>query len=189
MDGSGLARDSELLQTPVEELKATVHDRLKPSEEDPTPDDDTDDKDGDAPLIIYLICDEQDEEATDALVDYLFDEGFEVKLPVFDGSEAEVAEAHRDRLRRCDAALIYHGGGSEAWLDSKIRELLKAPGYGRESKIPLTAVYVAGPEDRVKRRFRTREVDDVIKCFEGFSPDALEPFMSKLGDLKGGSAS
>ncbi len=34
LDGSALARDSELLQTPIEELKATVHDRLKPREEE-----------------------------------------------------------------------------------------------------------------------------------------------------------
>lgn len=190
LDGSMLARDSELLQTPIAELKATVHDRLTPREEDAAPDGDAAPAEGeDGPLIIYLICDEQDEEATEPLDNYLYEQGFEVKLPVFDGSEAEVAEAHRERLRRCDAALIYYGGGSEAWLDSKIRELLKAPGYGRDGKIPLTAVYVAGPEDRVKRRFRTREVDDVIKCLDGFAAAALESWVNKLGELRGGHAS
>ncbi len=130
------------------------------------------------------MCDKQDDEAIGPLDDYLYGKGFEVKQSVFDGSDAEVAEAHRERLRRCDAALIYYGQGSEAWLDSKINELIKAPGYGRDAKIPATAIYVAGPENSSKQRFRTREVDEVIQCFDGFSPDALEPFMSRLHELQ-----
>ena len=38
--------------------------------------------------------------------DYLFENGLEVGIPVFTGTEAEVSEAHMENLRICDSVLI-----------------------------------------------------------------------------------
>jgi hypothetical protein len=45
---------------------------------------------------------------------------------------------------------------------------------------------VAGPKNPSKTRYRTREVDDVIKNFEDFAPDQLTQFLAKLTQRKGG---
>ena len=118
-------------------------------------------------------------------IDYLYNQKFEVLRPLFDGDVAEVNEEHQENLRICDAVLIYHGQANEVWLRGKLRDLRKAPGYGRATPILAKAIYVADPEDRQKARFRSHEVDVVIKNFGDFSPDPLEPFLTKLAQQKG----
>jgi hypothetical protein len=41
-------------------------------------------------------------------------------------------------------------------------------------------IYLTGPETDIKSRFRTREVDSVIKNFAGFEPETLQPFLKRL---------
>ena len=82
---------------------------------------------------LYLICDPKDEAAVEALEDYLFGQGLEVMLPAFDGDDADAAALHQDNLLTCNAVLVYYGAAPKAWVDIKLRELLKATGYGRGS--------------------------------------------------------
>ena len=79
----------------------------------------------------------------------------------------------------------YYGQANEAWLRAKLRDLRKAPGYGRTTPILATTVYVAGPSTPQKERYRTREVDTVIKNFEDFAPDSLAPFLSIVAQKTG----
>ena len=51
-----------------------------------------------------------------------------------------------------DTVLVYYGTAPKAWVDIKLRELLKATGYGRESPIAVQAVYIAPPDDRRKEQ-------------------------------------
>ncbi len=120
---------------------------------------------------VYLICEPRDEEAIAPLEDYLFSQGLEVCLPAFDGSDADAEALHRDNLIRCDAVIVYYGVAPRAWVDIKVRELLKAPGYGRSSPITLQAVLIAPPEDRRKERFRSLQAR-VIQQPGSFAPDA-----------------
>ena len=137
--------------------------------------------------LIYLLCDARDEEAVQPLDDYLFEqEKMEVRRPLFQGDEAEIRKDHQENLRLCDAVLLYHGHAGEAWLRAKLRDLRKAPGYGRKRAFAATAVYVAGPEGRRKERFRSHEVDAVIKHYDAFSPDVLAPFLDRINAQRGG---
>src|SRR5262249_54376084 len=52
---------------------------------------------GETPKL-YLICDPKDEEAVEALEDYLFAQGLEVLLPAFDGDDAVAAALHHENL-------------------------------------------------------------------------------------------
>jgi hypothetical protein len=82
----------------------------------------------------------------------------------------------------CDGAIVFFGAAPRAWVDIKLRELLKAAGYGRAEPLTLQAVYVAPPEDRRKERFRSLQAR-VIRQGAEFKPDAdLEAF---VGELKG----
>ena len=104
---------------------------------------------------LYLICDCRDEAAVEGLEDYLFSQGLEVCLPAFDGSDEDAEALHRDNLLTCDAVLVYYGSAPKAWVDIKLRELLKARGFGRQTPIQIQAVYVAPPDDHRKQRFRS----------------------------------
>jgi serine/threonine protein kinase len=134
---------------------------------------------------LYLICDARDEAAIEPIEDYLFAQGIEVCLPAFDGSDADAEALHQENLLSCDAVLVYYGSAPKAWVDIKLRELLKAAGYGRDSAIPFQAVYVAPPQDHRKERFRSHQAA-VIRGPEKFAP--CPPFDAFVGSIKGACA-
>lgn len=133
---------------------------------------------------IYLQCDQKDLDATTPLEEYLYDLGFEIKLPAFEGDESEVFEVHKENLLRCDATIIYYGNATDSWLNTKLADLQKIAGYGRPKPLEAKAVYIASPETKLKQRFRTREAL-TIKDFDDFSPDSLAPFIETIQKKKG----
>ena len=146
---------AEVIEGNLNLLKKDLIRRLAPPEEKPkaavpakSP--------GGAPKL-YLICDPKDEPAVEPLEDYLFGQGLEVMLPAFDGDDADAAALHQDNLLTCNAVLVYYGAAPKAWVDIKLRELLKATGYGRPAPIAIQAVYVAPPDDRRQERFQSHQ--------------------------------
>ena len=114
------------------------------------------------------------------LEDYLFDQGLEVCLPAFDVDDAEAAALHQENLMSCDGVLIFYGAAPKAWVDIKLRELLKAAGYGRETPITVQGIYIAPPDDRRKERFRSHQAS-VIHQPKEFVPSAeLDAFVSQI---------
>lgn len=168
--------NTEVLNAELEEFKTHMMDTLDNLEEDVIEVVETDS----GPPRVYLIYDKADTEEALVIDDYLYDQGFEVLTPLFDGTEPELRETHKDNLRTCDAALIYHGDGSEFWLNAKINDLRKAPGYGRSKPMAKKAVYISGARNSSKERFRSRELE-VIKQFDTFSGDNLRSFNEMLG--------
>jgi hypothetical protein len=174
---------ADILQTSLEDFKTVIHQRLAPevkeeadtsaAEERPTDDEDSN------LLRIYVIYDQRDSEGPAPLEDYLFDKGYEVIVPVFDGDEAQVRRDHEENLSICDGVLLYYGAANELWLRRKLREIQKSAAFGRKKPITAKAIYVAPPETPPKRRLRTREAL-VINPQEGFEPSALDPFLSQL---------
>ena len=83
-------------------------------------------------------------------------------------------------LQRCDAVLIYVDQAGPAWLQAMLDEIKQAPGYGRGAPFKVTGIVLAGEEDRYKSRYRTREVDLVMKSFDDFNPDSVRVFVEGL---------
>ncbi len=169
---------SDVLESSLEELKTLIHQRLaqiaNPEPEIP----DVDPCDCEV-VRIYMIVDQRDQDASRALEDYLFDQGHEVILPVFEGDEVDVREDHEENLKTCEAVLIYWGEADQLWLRSKRRDLWKIRGYGRSSQPLAQAVYVAPPMNPEKERFRARE-HLVLNQPAEFDPAALEPFLTAI---------
>lgn len=110
---------------------------------------------------------------------YLEDQGFAVTLPLREGMEAEIREDHQDSLVLCDAVLIHYGAGREFWLRTKLRDLVKAPGWGRAKPLLAKAVYLAAPDTPQKHIYQTKEAL-LLRGSEHFSPATLEPFVVQL---------
>jgi hypothetical protein len=170
-------RGTEILEaTGVEDLKTMIRDILKRSAAAkalPT----------EAPVagqdpIVYLICDPSDLDAALPLRDYLMAQGVEAVLPLKDGDERQIREDHQQNLIDCEAALLYWGRAGEAWVRSQLRELLKAPGYGRPNAIQLQGVYLATPASEAKGRFMTRQAM-MLRETATFSTD-VQPFLERL---------
>jgi serine/threonine protein kinase len=170
-----LHRGAELIEGNLNLLKKDLIRRLSPPEEKPAPA-----KTSSGAPKLYLICESKDEAAVEALEDYLFDQGLEVCLPAFDGNDSDAAALHQENLLTCDAVLVYYGASPKAWVDIKLRELLKAAGYGRETPIHIQAVYIAPPEDHRKERFRSHQAQ-VIRQGHQFTPSPeLNEFVGQV---------
>jgi len=172
---------AEVIEGNLNLLKKDLIRRLAPPEEKPKAAAPAKSPSG-APKL-YLICDPKDEAAVEALEDCLFSQGLEVLLPAFDGDDADAAALHQDNLLTCHAVLVYYGAAPKAWVDIKLRELLKATGYGRPAPIAVQAVYIAPPDDRRKDRFHSHQAG-VIRQPGEFQPSAeLDAFVSQIKEV------
>jgi hypothetical protein len=163
-------------------LKTYIQDKLRPKPKSLTANGNGNGKAG--PLRVYVICDKQDYDAIAPLEDHLFGQGFEVTLPLMEGDEAEVREDHKESLLLCDAVVIFYGNASEGWLRTKLRDLQKITGYGRTKPMLAQAIYTGPPETPAKQRYRTREAL-LLRNFEAFTPDAVQPFIDEIKKTKG----
>jgi hypothetical protein len=134
---------------------------------------------GAATTMVYLVAEQRDAALLGAWVDGLFAQHLEVVPPIFEGDEAEVREYHEDNLANCDGVLILYGAANELWLRRKLREIQKAPGYGRTKPPPPIAVCLVGTRTPEKERFRTHEAT-VVPQWDGFSVEPLQPFIARL---------
>jgi hypothetical protein len=166
--------NTELLATSLENLKTYL---LRKLAETPRPQ--AAGKQAGTPLDVYLIHDQRDIQAVDPLRDYLMGLGYEVKPSYFDGDEKELREYHQESLVQCDAVIIYFGATNELWVQRKLFDLRKVFGLGRERPFLAKAVVVGAPEKQEKERFRTQDAM-VIRAPQGFSADALAPFLGPL---------
>ena len=170
---------ADVLQTPLESLKSAVLKRLAPEPEPSNGQPAA--AGGDEELVyVYLVHDQRDNDAANAVEDLLFDRGFEVTRPIFEGDESEIRLDHQENLKTATAVLLYYGAAKELWLRAKLRELQKVAGYGRTEPMRAKAILVADPPDPRKERFRTREAM-VIKSGGEVSAATLEPFFESLG--------
>ncbi|HVF67140.1 MAG TPA: hypothetical protein VM914_05735 [Pyrinomonadaceae bacterium] len=184
---TSLGAGAELLQTSVEDLKMRVVEKLtQRAEAAARPSPPAENGEGTGPRAVYLICDNRDVGDVMPIEDYLFNQGFEVINSAVVSESDDAAQAHRESLLYCDAALIYYGNANPMWLRSKLWDLQKARGWGRTSPLSAKAVVVGAPQTTEKQRFRTHEVPLVIQNFEG-SPEALEPFVEAVRSVEGGA--
>jgi hypothetical protein len=177
---------AELLEVPFEDLKTLVYHKLAPPP---------------APVLtapaapavssageltsIYLLCDQEDVEATRPVEDFLFDQGFEVILPIFDEDEAQARLEHEEHLKSADAILIFYGASGERWLQRKLGDLQKCKALGREKPWLGSAIYLGAPATPHKERFRTHAATVLHEPAGGFTPAALDPFLSEVSRARG----
>lgn len=124
----------------------------------------------DGPKIVYLICDLLDIDAIKPLEDYLYDQGFEVLIPIFEGDESLIRTDHIENLKMCDIAIIFYDRANEIWLRSKTRDFLKISGYGRSKPLEQKILYISGETNPTKERLRTQDAE-LINAMTAF-PEA-----------------
>ncbi len=198
----GIHFGGDLLETPLEDLKTQIHEVLSlevapekttapasiappaplasgtpPSTQSPPQV--IEQSQEDEFKSIYLICDQKDLDNINTLADQLFELGYEVILPAFDGDEADIREDHEDNLCRADAVLIYYANANDLWLRRKLREIRKTTGMDRASPLDIKAILVAPPNSTQKQWLRTHEAL-VFYQKDEFSPELLDPFLAEL---------
>ena len=176
---------ADLITGDLEDLKAAIHAALKKIE---TPEltppakavaetgetTETDTK------LVYVLCDERDRKATIPLRKFLKNQGFESKIPVFEGDAATVRQSNQDLLSSCDAVIVFYGAGDEAWKGSVDSELRKAAGYRATRKPPVSYTYLSEPSTEDKTELVELEEPRLIDGLAGFSEAALTDFVNAV---------
>jgi hypothetical protein len=174
-----------LVNLPTHELNKTVLRKLKNPVE----------RSGGRELTrVYLICERQDNplltnNRARSLRDHLRSLGLEVKLPLAEGGDvAEFSRDNRNKLRTCDAVLLYWGGSRQGWFEERLVELTQAIGWRRGKSFVASAAYVSDPHNPVKENYETQEVDELIKQFAtlDIADERLIRFLTKLEPPNGG---
>jgi serine/threonine protein kinase len=180
-------RGADVVEDTLENLKEIIEDRWRQAEASPpTP---LSGGDGSVNVArVYLICDQRDESAVESLEDFFYEQGIEVSLPDFGEDESSVGQFHWQQLQDCDAVLVYYGAGSKAWVDIKLRDLIKAVGYREGRPIAHQTVLVAPPLDRRKERFRTLSAEIIRQADEAFDAQLLAAFVDQIKHGKQASA-
>ncbi|HUK36008.1 MAG TPA: TIR domain-containing protein [Vicinamibacterales bacterium] len=175
------AQASDLLETPLEDLRTVIYDTLERARPKPAP---RESAERSAPSPsgvghVYLLYDERDAGAIAPWADYLFDQGLEVVRPIFAGDEADIREYHEDNLRTADGVVIFVGAAGELWLRRKLSEVQKVAGYGRQKPAPAVVVCMLAPKTPEKEGFRTHEAV-VVPQYDGLSQALWQPLLARV---------
>ena len=94
---------------------------------------------------IYLLHDRVDQNEVRPYLEMIEKSGFEVIQPAFKGELLEVRKHHINSLRNLDGAIIFKGKVNDQWVQMKVLDLLKAPGFGRNKPIKAKALMADNP--------------------------------------------
>lgn len=138
-DAQGLS-NAEILQIPLEDFKTTIRKSLTEGKSQIQ-------ERANAPKTsldksqIYLIFDKVDTQPALLLMEHLQGQGFYVITPMLMGSILEVRQQHIEGLKYCDVALIFAEKADEQWVKVKLKDLVKAPGFGREKPMQAKLLF------------------------------------------------
>jgi hypothetical protein len=162
---------SEVIQAPVEEVKSFIHQKLNQLSE-------SDIKAADKAIeSVYIICEPDKLNEISTITDIVHKNGCSVLSIDFKKVSNHLLATHYEYLNIASAVIICDFNSPKPWLNSKLKDILKAPGNGR-TKPFLAKALVSG---------KPSELNTPIGFGDGFVFDAstlnekiLEPFFNKL---------
>ena len=184
---AALYEETEVLEVDLEEMKSIVIEEIETGGrfhsvnreisgyEEPSK--------TDSSKIIYLILDKEDLEEGQVIAKALKKKGFRVVQPIFEGELVDVRYIHQENLKRCDAAIIYFGNTSEAWIKTKLQDLMKSPGFGRVKKMIAKAVYFRD-EKKIDSNYLKKNNTMILGEQAAFKLLHLKPFLELLEGKK-----
>jgi hypothetical protein len=177
---SRLDGNAQRIIAPFDTLKQTVRAALEaPAAPEAPPVRTAASADANGQVSIYLIYDLSDRDLIQPLDDALFNAGFDVLTPMFDGDEARIRKHEERCLTECDAVLIFAANAPADWLTQRAIDLQKAPAYGRTKSFLAQGVALGPPRTVDKDRFRRQSIAR-IELYDGVTAGTLEPFLEAI---------
>jgi hypothetical protein len=73
--------------------------------------------------------------------------------------------------------VLYYGNGSELWLQSRLRDLLRIPAYGRKKVNPAKAILLGAPKQNNKFEFSSKDAI-IFDCTEEIDKEGIKSWIS-----------
>jgi hypothetical protein len=170
--------NADLLEMGIENLKTAIDERLRALEDAAKKPAAAAPAAAGSTRSIYLICDQLDGPQVKPWKDFLFDQGFEATLPLFDGDEADMRAEHEEALQSCDGVVVFYGAAGESFLRRKLRELQKCAA-DRKQPMRAKAICMAPPVTADKSAYRTHDAM-VIAQPDGLSAGPWADFLTAM---------
>jgi hypothetical protein len=170
-------RGADLIEADLETLKGNMHRTLldvQREEEEPAFAPESDEK------TVYVVCAECDRGKTIDLRKFLKKQGYQVKIPIFEGDAATVRKANETNFGLADGVILFYGEADEAWRATTENELRRMHGL-REGAILLGSfTFLAAPETVDKTEMIELEDDGIINGLSSFSEETMAEFLQTV---------
>jgi len=161
---------SEVIQAPVEVLKTMIRKKLSGTSQHTKIESESVITKG---KFIYLIH-EQNYIQDVKKISSDFQEGdIQIVDSVRLGSVENPVKWHRENLVACDGVLIYYPGDNTPWINSKLVDIVKAPGYGRTKPFREKIILVS---DKFKDSLNNIANVDIVEMKNDFQQNIINAF-------------
>lgn len=162
---------SEIMQTPLEELKANLREKLSNIALNVKSGDNLNKK------LVYLIHEPNETFNTEPIKKYLQSKGTEVITINFAVDTENMVSKHCSFLSIADSVIIFDNDSNRYWINSKLKDLVKAPGFGRKQSFAVKSIFTKN-KNRYKNLIETG--DTLIIEANSNLDNAFSPFLQKL---------
>lgn len=172
---------AELVQTPIELLKSIILENLEKGGQKSQNNVKMKSKELESIKEggVYIIHDAADKEEVKDLVKWFQKNDFDVHTPDFDLEHYKLMSDHKEKLKKTDSILIYCNHGNIQWSKTKIKDIIKAPGYGRTKPFQFKCLYLAS-EKNLDLKSQVEESDfKIIENTDKFSASRMSSLLSK----------
>jgi hypothetical protein len=140
--------NTEIIESPIETFKTLLAGRLSDNHFYVK-------EDYDNIFKVYLVSEENRSKEIEKIYSTLSLSG--LKAVTLDNSEQiGIYARHLQKLRDCDSVIIFQQEDNKYWLNSKLRDLVKAPGIGRKKPFKkVVIVYKSTPDEHLLKMIRT----------------------------------
>ncbi len=173
-----LLRNTEIIQTPLENFKTLIGERakrlLQPQKSDATPEKSKEEK-------VYFISNNRESSTYEALRKDIKKENLQILEPSTEKKNS--IQEHYRMLVEADAVVIHYGKPNQQWLQSKLSDVLKAPGFGKKNQFKFKALcYETATAPDLRLRVSNLRVEKLTdKNIQPFIASFIEK-MQKNGD-------
>ncbi len=167
--------NSEIIEAPVEVFKTVLHDKLAEVEKP-------------GKIIsgnrkVYLVYENQYRSDLSRIVEMLEENHIDILESNPVNLERGLITAHKQNLVDADAVLIFQGNSNSLWLNSKVQDLVKAPGFGKEKPFISIGIVTSDTIDNNVARFlKDARVIQSDKLDEAFGRNFVNQIIQEQND-------
>lgn len=121
---------AEIIQTPLEVFKQIVREKIIASQKDFIKRKESSLENEIAKPLVYIISEMNNNEGIDELKNKIETAGG-ISVSLQEEESKSLVQTHRQHLIHCDFSVINYVNGNVQWLNSKLNDLMKSPGFGR----------------------------------------------------------
>ncbi len=137
---------TEIIQNPIELFKTLVIKRLRQRDPGVSTKQQREAAGG---RFIYIIHAMDDQVEASELAEGLSKGGIITGMLDYTKEQRGLLNDHKNYLQACYGAIVYYGQKNRAWLQSKVMDLLKAPGLGRSHSLETRQI-LTGKKDMLE---------------------------------------